>query len=140
MKVRDGRHLFNQLLEVTSDLDRQRDKILAVYDTREVKNSADRLGETLKAVYELLGDLEDTSFMFGKKKGFGKRVSALVHDIGTNSNALLVATSLAIVDRYADSLTRITISTSRQAPPGAGGLRDRVEGDTAPVWTYSRNP
>lgn len=98
-RVRDGQHMINQLVEVISDLDRQRDKILAVYDAREVQRSADRLGETLKVMYELVSDLEDTSVMFGKKKGFGMRVSALVHDIGTNSNALLAATSLAIADR-----------------------------------------
>lgn len=98
-KVRDGQHMINQLRDVATDLGRQTKKILAVYDTREVRNSADRLGETLKGVYDLLGDLEDTSIMFGKKRGFGKRVSALVHDVGTRANALLAATSLAIADR-----------------------------------------
>lgn len=98
-KVRDGQHMINQLGDVANDLGRQTEKILAVYDTREVRNSADRLGETLKGVYDLLGDVEDTSIMFGKKRGFGKRVTALVHDVGTRSNALLAATSLAIADR-----------------------------------------
>lgn len=99
IKVRDGQHMINQLQDVAMDLVRQRDKILAVCDAREVQRSADRLGETLKEVYELIGDIESTGVMFGKKKGFGKRVSALVHDIGTNANALLAATSLAIADR-----------------------------------------
>lgn len=99
-RVRDGRHIMSQLTDVASDLSRQREKILAVYDVREVSRSADRLGDTLKAVYDVLGDVEDTSVMFGKKKGFGKRVSALVHDIGTHANSLLAATSLAIADRY----------------------------------------
>lgn len=99
-RVRDGQHMINQLQDVTSDLSRQREKILAVYDAREVQRSADRLGETLKAVCDLVGDLESTAVMFGKKRGFGKTVSALVHDIGTNANALLAATSLAIADRY----------------------------------------
>lgn len=98
-KVRDGQHMINQLRDVASDLGRQTEKILAVYDTREVRDSADRLGETLKGVYDLLGDVEDTSIMFGKKRGFGKRVTALVHDVGTRANALLAATSLAIADR-----------------------------------------
>lgn len=98
-RVRDGQHMISQLRDVASDLNRQADKILAVYDTREVSRSADRLGETLKGVYDLLGDVEGTSIMFGRKRGFGKRVTALVHDIGTRANALLAATSLAIADR-----------------------------------------
>lgn len=98
-KVRDGQHMINQLRDVATDLGRQTEKILAVYDTREVRNSADRLGETLKGVYDLLGDVEDAPIMFGKKRGFGKRVTALVHDVGTRANALLAATSLAIADR-----------------------------------------
>lgn len=98
-RVRDGQHMINHLMDVASDLGRQRDKILAVYDAREVRRSADRLGETLKGVYDLVGDVEDTAVMFGKKKGFGKRFSALLHDIGTHSNSLLAATSLAIADR-----------------------------------------
>lgn len=98
-KVRDGQHMINQLRDVTSDLGRQHDKILAVYEAREVRRSADRLGETLNGVYDLLGDVEDVAVMFGRKKGFGKRVSALVHDIGTHANSLLAATSLAIADR-----------------------------------------
>lgn len=100
LRVRDGQHMINQLRDVGSDLGRQREKIIAVYNAREVRHSADRLGETLKGVYDLVGDVEGTPVMFGKKKGFGKRVSALVHDIGTHSNALLAATSLAIADRY----------------------------------------
>lgn len=99
IKVRDGQHMISQLQDVAMDLGRQRDKILAVYDTREVQRSTDRLGQTLKEVYELIGDIEGTGVMFGKKKAFGKRVNALVHDIGTNANALLAATSLAIADR-----------------------------------------
>lgn len=98
-RVRDGQHMINQLRDVATDLGRQAEKILAVYDTREVRRSADRLGDTLKGVYDLLGDVEDTAIMFGRKRGFGKRVSALVHDIGTRANALLAATSLAIADR-----------------------------------------
>lgn len=98
-RVRDWQHMINQLRDVASDLGRQHDKILAVSDTQEVRRSADRLGETLKVVYDLLGEVEGTAVMFGKKKGFGKRVSALVHDIGTHANALLAATSLAIADR-----------------------------------------
>lgn len=99
LRVRDGQHMINQLRNVTLDLGRQHDKILAVYDAREVRRAADRLGETLTEVYDLLGDVEATAIMFGKKKGFGKRVSALVHDIGTHANSLLAATSLAIADR-----------------------------------------
>lgn len=98
-RVRDGQHMINQLHDVASDLRRQTEKILAVYDTTEVRRSADRLGETLLGVYDLLGDVQGTAVMFGKKRGFGKRVSALVHDIGTRANALLAATSLAIADR-----------------------------------------
>lgn len=97
--LRDGQHIINQLRDVANDLHRQHSKILAVYDAKEVCKSVDRLGETLKNVYELLGNIEDTALMFGKKKRFGMRISALVHDIGTYSNALLVATSLAIADR-----------------------------------------
>lgn len=117
VKVRDGQHMINQLLDVAMDLGRQRDKILAVYDAREVRHSADRLGETLLAVFELLSDIQRTSVMFGKKKGFGKRVSALVHDIGTNANALLAATSLAIVDRYVEALLcyRTTLRFAKQS-------------------------
>lgn len=97
--MRDGQHIINQLRDVASDLDRQHDKILAVYDAREVRRLADRLGSTLKGVYDLLGDIEATAVMFGKKKAFGKRVTALVQDIGMHANALLAATSLAIADR-----------------------------------------
>lgn len=97
--LHDGQHMINQLRDVANDLHRQQSKILAVYDTKEVCKSVDCLGETLKDVYELLGDIEDTHLMFGKRKKFGARISALVHDIGTYSNALLVSTSLAIADR-----------------------------------------
>lgn len=67
-KVRDGKHMINQLRDVANDLGRQADKVLAVYDTREVRHSADRLGETITGVYDLLGDVEGTSIMFGKKR------------------------------------------------------------------------
>ena len=100
IRVRDGQHMINQLRDVASDLHRQQDKIRAVYDAREVCRSADRLEDTLKNVFELMRDVEATVLMFGKKKGFDDRISALVHDIGTHANALLAATSLAIADRY----------------------------------------
>ncbi|CAM9877297.1 unnamed protein product [Discosporangium mesarthrocarpum] len=98
-KVRDGQHMIDQLHEVEDDLSRQRAKIIAVYDVNGIRRSTDRLGETLRQVFELLTDLEETAMLFGRKSGFGKRVGALVHDIGTNANALLAATSLAIADR-----------------------------------------
>ncbi|CAM9823617.1 unnamed protein product [Chrysoparadoxa australica] len=91
--------MIEALQECWEDLERQRDKILAVYDASEVTRAADRLGDTLKRVFVVVGDMEKAYRMFGKKKGFGKRVQALVHDIGTNSNAVLAAVSLAIADR-----------------------------------------
>ncbi|CAM9734630.1 unnamed protein product, partial [Phaeothamnion confervicola] len=97
--IRGGRQMIDALHEVWGDLRRQRDKVLAVYDAREVRRCTDRLGDTLRRTYEVVGDLEKTTRLFGRKKTFGKRVTALVHDIGTNGNALLAAASLAIQDR-----------------------------------------
>ncbi|KAG5180249.1 hypothetical protein JKP88DRAFT_279665 [Tribonema minus] len=97
--VRSGVALIEGLRDTHADLKRQRDKILAVYDTLEVRRSADRLGTTLTHVFEVLSDVERAARMFGRKKGFGKRVQALVQELGTNANSLLAATSLAIADR-----------------------------------------
>ncbi|CAM9389724.1 unnamed protein product, partial [Pylaiella littoralis] len=128
-RVRDGQHMISQLRDVASDLNRQADKILAVYDTREVSRSADRLGETLKGVYDLLGDVEGTSIMFGRKRGFGKRVTALVHDIGTRANALLAATSLAIADRPNVLYLADTGASEPPAPQKEELLKMCIEGD-----------
>ncbi|CAB1120360.1 unnamed protein product [Ectocarpus sp. CCAP 1310/34] len=128
-RVRDGQHMINQLRDVASDLGRQAEKMLAVYDTREVRNSADRLGETLKGVYDLLGDVEGTAIMFGRKRGFGKRVSALVHDIGTRANALLAATSLAIADRPNVLYMADTGGGDPPAPQQQELLKMCIEGD-----------
>ncbi|CAM9328628.1 unnamed protein product [Ectocarpus sp. 12 AP-2014] len=128
-RVRDGQHMINQLRDVASDLGRQAEKMLAVYDTREVRNSADRLGETLKGVYDLLGDVEGTAIMFGRKRGFGKRVTALVHDIGTRANALLAATSLAIADRPNVLYMADTGGGEPPAPQQQELLKMCIEGD-----------
>ncbi|CAM9770749.1 unnamed protein product [Hapterophycus canaliculatus] len=128
-RVRDGQHMINQLRDVSSDLRRQTEKILAVYDTTEVRKSADRLGETLVGVYDLLGDVEGTAVMFGKKKGFGKRVSSLVHDIGTRANALLAATSLAIADRPNVLYMADTGGGEPPAPQQEELLKMCIEGD-----------
>jgi TPR repeat protein len=97
--IREGKHLIASLHDTQRDLDKQRRKILAVYDAREVSRAADRLGGTISSVFDLLGDIQKASRLFGKKKKFGKRIQALLTDLGTNRNSLLGATSLAIADR-----------------------------------------
>lgn len=97
--IRSGPQMLDNLRDTHADLRRQRDKVLAVYDTLEVKRSCERLEMTMSWVMGLLEDLEKANRMFGKKKAFGKRMQELVHDVGTNGNALLAATSLAIQDR-----------------------------------------
>ncbi len=70
--IPEGKNLTTALQDTFRDLTKQRDKILAVYNTYEVSRSGDKLGLTLAEAIELLGQVEKASVLFGKKSKLAK--------------------------------------------------------------------